>query len=162
MTDLRKTLQHIERQLGDACFVIGPRHRLWHGLRKLMEDTQAALAEQPPAGKVERVARAIYKAISALCNEFEDQYSDEGPEVLSAARAAIEAMGDGWQRVGDKKPPPHDRYRVCRDEKLFDATPCYGLHHPWWVPRNGFTLAESEPINMHDDDCWRPLPEPPK
>lgn len=68
---------------------------------------------------------------------------------------------DPWCFVKDRHPQPHSVYRVCRDGRMFDATPCYGLHNPWWVPRNGFTRQESEPIDMVDEDRWMPLPTPP-
>ena len=60
-----------------------------------------------------------------------------------------------WIKVEDQSPPPHRVYRVYRQGVgEFHATPCYGLHHPWWVPRNGFTLKESFPIDMQDWDYW--------
>ena len=44
---------------------------------------------------------------------------------------------------------------------MFDATPCYGVHNPWWVPRNGYTKRESDPISM-EGTYWMALPDPPK
>ena len=63
-----------------------------------------------------------------------------------------------WHRVADRMPPPHRIYLVRREGVgEFHATPCYGLHSPWWVPRNGFTKEESEPINMEQEDEWQDL-----
>lgn len=69
-------------------------------------------------------------------------------------------MTDAWQLVKDTYPPPYRRYRVIRaDGEEFHATPCYGMHHPWWVPRNAFTKEESEPVQMLEDDMWTPALE---
>ena len=52
-----------------------------------------------------------------------------------------------WISVKNEMPPKHARYRIWRDGVgEFVATPCYGMHEPWWVPRNSFTKQESEPI----------------
>lgn len=62
-----------------------------------------------------------------------------------------------WTRVSDAKPAPHARYFVRRDEITFTATPCYGLHNPWWVPRvpvDGTGCKETDPIDMLDSDVW--------
>ena len=67
-----------------------------------------------------------------------------------------------WQPIETSHPPAHNRYRVWRkDVGFFTATPCYGIHHPWWVPRNEFTKDESEPVMMENTDLWMLLPEPP-
>jgi len=54
----------------------------------------------------------------------------------------------GWTDVRAAHPQPHKVYRVysTATDQVFDATPCYGMHEPWWVPRNGYTRAESDPI----------------
>ncbi len=70
-------------------------------------------------------------------------------------------MPDNWISIRTSMPAPHARYRVYQEDKMFDATPCYGLHHPWWVPRNGYTRKESEPIPIKEDSFWMDLPEPP-
>lgn len=54
-------------------------------------------------------------------------------------------------------PEPHQRYLVGRGSHYFIATPCYGLHEPWWVPST--PTGESEPIPMQDTDWWVPLAE---
>lgn len=70
---------------------------------------------------------------------------------------------NGWQPTETEMPRPHNRYRVWREGVgYFDATPCYGLHAPWWVPRNSFTKSESEPVRMEPTDLWQPLPDPPE
>lgn len=63
------------------------------------------------------------------------------------------------RRIADEKPRPHARYHVRRGDLLFTATPCYGMHVPWWVPRvpdQGDMPIETAPISMHDDDEWWP------
>jgi hypothetical protein len=55
-------------------------------------------------------------------------------------------------------PPPHAKYIVRRGLAHFIATPCYGMHAPWWVPSN--PDGESPPIDMEDGDAWAAL-EPP-
>ena len=59
-----------------------------------------------------------------------------------------------WNRVGERMPPPHARYEVfCLSGKNLLATPCYGMHEPWWVPfADG---KEGPPFAMEDRDEWR-------
>ncbi len=59
------------------------------------------------------------------------------------------------QQVEGAYPPPHNKYLVQRGHYLFVATPCYGMHSPWWVPmiHNG----EVEPINIESSDKWMKL-----
>lgn len=61
-----------------------------------------------------------------------------------------------WVKVSEQHPKPHARYLVCRDGVLMTATPCYGLHHPWWVVRvqQEHSLVELPPIAMLDNDEW--------
>lgn len=47
-------------------------------------------------------------------------------------------------------PPPHQKYLVKRDGHFFIATPCYGMHHPWWVAQG--PDAELEPVEMKEGD----------
>ena len=67
-----------------------------------------------------------------------------------------------WETVESKMPPRHDGvWRVFREGVgFFDATVCYGMHSLWWVPRNGFTNVESEPIDMLPEDLWQRQPDP--
>ena len=67
----------------------------------------------------------------------------------------------GWKTIDEAMPPRHDGvWRVHREGVgYFDAMVCYGMHDPWWVPRNGFTKEESEPVSMAPGDMWaRQLP----
>jgi len=59
------------------------------------------------------------------------------------------------QQVEGQYPPPHAKYLVQRGHWMFVATPCYGMHNPWWVPMtyNG----ETEPIKIEPTDKWMPL-----
>ena len=67
-----------------------------------------------------------------------------------------------WKTVKAETPPRHDGvWRVFRDgHGFFDAMVCYGMHSPWWVPRNGFTGVESEPFSMLPGDLWQRQPSP--
>lgn len=67
---------------------------------------------------------------------------------------------------GDTQAPPHSAYLVYREEfGLFVARPCYGMHHPWWVPavdNVGFAGGRqvASPIGILDDDRWSPWQAP--
>lgn len=65
-----------------------------------------------------------------------------------------------------KYPPPHAKYLVSRDGWYFVATPCYGMHSPWWVSavcagsiETSPTTCEAAPVPMLDTDKWVPLTE---
>lgn len=55
-------------------------------------------------------------------------------------------------KVQDQHPPPHRRYLVYRSGLHFVATPCYGMHLPWWVPMT--PAGELPPIDMKPTDEW--------
>lgn len=55
----------------------------------------------------------------------------------------------------DRKPEPHRRYLVLRSGRWFVATPCYGMHSPWWVPSG--PLKDGDPVGMEDGDQWIPM-----
>lgn len=61
-----------------------------------------------------------------------------------------------WSKISEAHPKPHARYLVRREEYVFTATPCYGMHSPWWVPRS-MAGGEHDPVEMKDDDEWSPL-----
>ena len=67
--------------------------------------------------------------------------------------------------VKDKYPPPHTKYLVNRGGFYFTATPCYGMHNPWWVVRimnedYSYPPAyEVPPVSMNEDDYWMPISE---
>ncbi len=61
-----------------------------------------------------------------------------------------------WTLVSLAAPPPHRKYIVGRNHQKFIATPCYGMHEPWWVPTT--PTGESEPIKMEYTDRWAPVP----
>lgn len=61
-----------------------------------------------------------------------------------------------WHKVADKQPRPHARYLVRRDGATHTATPCYGMHAPWWVPM-GINGREYDPVDMRDTDEWQPV-----
>lgn len=62
-----------------------------------------------------------------------------------------------WRSVDDEHPRNHGGpWLVHRPStgQTFHAKVCYGMHHPWWVPRNAFTEEESSPINFEPGDLW--------
>lgn len=63
-----------------------------------------------------------------------------------------------WTKIEDAH-PPRGRQLVRRGRYMFTASPCYGMHNPWWVPLAG--EQETDPIDMLKDDEWMPLPPPP-
>jgi hypothetical protein len=81
---------------------------------------------------------------------------------LAALRHPHQPQGgvpsEQWTRVSDCHPQPHASYLVRRNKTISTATPCYGMHHPWWVFRDptGKTF-ELDPVSMADDDEWRSL-----
>jgi hypothetical protein len=106
---------------------------------------------------------AIARAESWLSRQSDDQAAcGIVADLLAALRAASPAPPAGqWQRNGENLeivPPPHRRYLVRRDGIVFTATPCYGLHAPWWVVKT--MDGEAPPVAMRDGDEWQPAPVP--
>ena len=62
------------------------------------------------------------------------------------------------QAIPESYPPRHQKFVVRRDGAYFTATPCYGMHDPWWVVRIMGNRHEAEPEPMRDGDEWFPLP----
>lgn len=62
----------------------------------------------------------------------------------------------GWTLVKTAQPKPHAKYLVRREGYVHTATPCYGMHRPWWVPM-GINRQEHPPTDMLDTDEWIPL-----
>jgi len=50
-------------------------------------------------------------------------------------------------------PLPHAKYLVKRDLFFFTATPCYGMHEPWWVVQTMRDEAPPEPM-LPEDQWW--------
>lgn len=65
-----------------------------------------------------------------------------------------------WTIASERHPKPHARYLVQRAGAMFVATPCYGLHAPWWVAMTARGEVPPEPIEPTDQ--WRELPDAPK
>ena len=57
-------------------------------------------------------------------------------------------------KIPERYPPPHNKYIVERNGIIFTATPCYGLHSPWWVVRVMGKEYEAPPEPMLDGDMW--------
>lgn len=83
-------------------------------------------------------------------------------ERLVRARPGRGLWSQTWQCVKDRQPPPHARYYVRRNGLIFTATPCYGMHRPWWVVRlmQDNWPNEADPEPMRDTDEWSPVEEP--
>jgi hypothetical protein len=65
---------------------------------------------------------------------------------------------NSFKKISDQQPEPHAKYVVARDGCFFTATPCYGLHKPWWVVRTmGIHNEEADPVEFREDDEWVPL-----
>ena len=123
------------------------------------EKCQQAAKALEKAGQDLFSCKESWESLQKICLLVERR-AERAEQQLAAARAREER-----HCVADKMPKPHARYRVYRDDmEPFDATPCYGMHSPWWVPRNAFTKEESDPISMEKADCWStlaaPAPEP--
>lgn len=63
-----------------------------------------------------------------------------------------------WKSVADGQPAPHAKYLVRRDGYVHTATPCYGMHAPWWVPMS-ILGSEYEPTDMLKTDEWCEMKE---
>jgi hypothetical protein len=58
--------------------------------------------------------------------------------------------------VREQHPSPRRKYLVNRnDTGPFVATPCYGMHEPWWVPLTADLFAPGScTIPMQETDEW--------
>lgn len=59
----------------------------------------------------------------------------------------------GWIKCSEEHPAPHGKYQVRRDGLIYTATPCYGMHSPWWVVKT--MHGEAVPTEILDSDEWR-------
>lgn len=59
--------------------------------------------------------------------------------------------------VIEEHPEPHKKYIVLRDGNFFTATPCYGMHTPWWIVTT--MTGEDKPVEFKNFDKWWPLEE---
>lgn len=110
----------------------------------------------------EQIARAIHDAGNAegqtrwdsnfISHDIRSVRYEQADAVL--ALTALERRP--WSKVADAKPRPHARYTVRRDGNTHTATPCYGMHAPWWVPVS-IDGVEYDPTTMLDTDEWLPL-----
>lgn len=137
-----------------------------HNARLCLEAALAA-APQRRSPTREEIARAAYafecRYETRLGSRLRwehltfDERKDyfEFADLLTSAQPAEE-----WRTIKDEHPRPHARYEIRRDNRIYTATPCYGMHHPWWVPMK-IDGKEGDPVLMLDTDEWRPLPSPP-
>ena len=79
----------------------------------------------------------------------------------SESDQAVSGEPGEWKKKGKGGPAPHAQYEVWRKETgIFVATPCYGMHAPWWVPRTVDLYSPgTTAFPMEDDDLWRPWTE---
>lgn len=122
------------------------------------EADNAALREQVEAFRREQIARSKIDPVTRLhnlCDHLADQrrespFTAESLELADASYKELcadnAALRQEWHTVDGDFPRPHARYFVRRENEIFTATPCYGMHEPWWVPR--LLGKESEPITM--------------
>ena len=61
----------------------------------------------------------------------------------------MEIIGD---KVEERNPPSGCLFLVKRRNWYFTATVCYGMHNPWWVPRDH--EKELLPMDMKPKDEW--------
>jgi len=61
-------------------------------------------------------------------------------------------------KIKDEHPPRGLKCFVRRDGEYFTATPCYGMHEPWWVVTI-MSPSNADPQAMLDSDEWMPLEE---
>jgi hypothetical protein len=69
---------------------------------------------------------------------------------MSSAGAAVVT-------IAEQRPPRGTRCLVERAESgPFVATPCYGMHAPWWVPLVADLYQPGAmAFEMRDDDRWQ-------
>ncbi|MBX3704011.1 MAG: hypothetical protein KF822_09575 [Steroidobacteraceae bacterium] len=78
---------------------------------------------------------------------------------LSAAPVASQVRAEAVA-FSERNPPPHTRYLVFRGGSAFTATPCYGMHAPWWVCNTA--SGEVEPVDIEPTDRWISLDATPQ
>ena len=64
-------------------------------------------------------------------------------------------------KVSEQSPEPHRKYIVRRGGVLYTATPCYGMHKPYWIVRIMGKGYEAPPEPMLPDDEWEPAESQP-
>lgn len=69
--------------------------------------------------------------------------------------APVDEQNKEWKYIKDEQPAPHSRYLVRRNGIIYTATPCYGLHKPWWVTKT--MKGEADPVDMEKDDEWQEI-----
>lgn len=73
---------------------------------------------------------------------------------LRVAEVKRERNGE-WVDATKTNPPRHRRSVVRHPEcGEFEATPCYGLHNPWWVPRTVDVFAPGKVAFPFDGTEW--------
>lgn len=110
------------------------------------ESSSVAMSRVLQIRKLWREAEPIDARVSGDKAERWTEWSDVP---LVAEREESASMGGV---IPDQYPSTHKRYLLWRDGVAFTATPCYGLHEPWWVVR---TLSgEAAPEQMLPGDRW--------
>ena len=102
-------------------------------------------------------------ALLQLAQDIEKWSIRDGTKCMDDFAARLRALtpaetgGSDWRLMFEERPAPHAKYLVRRGGYVFTATPCYGLHAPWWVVMTMDGEVDPEPMN--DQDEWKPLVE---
>ena len=123
----------------------------WNNIVRLSHeigDLQACIDKLYERGLVDWVAieDARQRKIEKLPNWMKHKPDD--------AKSLLASEAD-WKQVCNEEPRPHRKYIVRREDVILTATPCYGMHDPWWVPLL-ISGHEAEPVAMLDADWWKP------
>lgn len=130
---------------------------------EFLREAQAQLANVIERGDIEAV-RWMARAAESYHDQQESCADSMGvPESAEYHRKRREeitallspsATASAWTLASVKHPAPHARYIVRREGVIYTATPCYGMHAPWWVIRT--MQGEAEPVRIEPTDEWMP------
>ena len=111
-------------------------------------------------GRRDHLVHCGHAAIEQLKLDDHSNAPADVRQAIAELQADARVAHSGWRRCGETKPPKHANYKVIRNGLLFTATPCYGMHAPWWVVRlmPDRWPNEADPVPMEDDDLWQAYP----
>ena len=121
--------------------------------------TDAFVISRKPFQLPRSVAEDMHEAVR-MGTAIRDYMAEYAEHARQLERELAEAKKDpGWTKASERHPAPHARYEVWRsDVGVFVATPCYGMHEPWWVPLVADRFAPgSIAIPFSDNDEWRAI-----
>lgn len=111
----------------------------------------AAQQPNPASHAYAEKRRAVFQYVQDLWDDY-IRLLREKQDALLAPKSA-----NRLTKCSDKHPPPHAKYTVHRDGLVFTATPCYGMHSPWWVVRT--MEGEAPPVSIMPSDEWELISE---